>query len=271
MAAQDRPIDVEVDGDEKSPAGTSRTHDLWSRNVNLRWTTIPIILCCSCSGLIDSCIFNVWGVFATMQTGNTVILALGASNQPTGHPHAWLQALMAILFFFFGSLLTGQISKILPPLRHTTLALSFLLQTVLIVTAAALVESGVAPNITNGKEYFIQLVPLPMLSFQAGMQSVTARQLGLNEIPTTVLTSVYCDLGNDSKLFAGFRDNWKRNRRAGAAASLIVGAIIGGWLSRTSDGMPAALWSAAGIKFCISVAWLLWSSETSAGSKHHSP
>jgi uncharacterized membrane protein YoaK (UPF0700 family) len=197
-----------------------------------------------------------------------VILALGASDQPTGHPHAWLQALMAIAFYFLGALFTGQVTSLLQPLRHTTLFLSFLLQTVLIITAAALVEGGVVPGITNGSEYFIQLVPLPMLSFQAAMQSVTARQFGLNEIPTTVLTSVYCDLGNDPKLFAGVGDNWKRNRRVAAAVFLILGAIIGGWLSKTSDGMPAALWFAAGIKGCISVGWIFWPSETSvAGEK----
>jgi uncharacterized membrane protein YoaK (UPF0700 family) len=189
---------------------------------------------------------------------------LGASQQPKGHPHAWLQALFAITFFFFGSLFTARVTTPLHPLRNTTLALSFLLQTILIITAAALIESGVAPGITDGKEYYIQLVPLPMLSFQAAMQSVTSRQLGLNEIPTTVLTSVYCDLGNDDKLFAGPNDNWKRNRRVAAAALLIIGAIVGGWLSKTSDGLPAALWMAAGVKGCLTVAWFFWREEKSS-------
>lgn len=40
-----------------------------SQNVDLSLTSVPIILCCFCSGLIDSCVFNAWGVFATMQTG----------------------------------------------------------------------------------------------------------------------------------------------------------------------------------------------------------
>ena len=125
-------------------------------------------------------------------------------------------------------------------------------------------EANVVPGILpEGREYYIQLVALPMLSFQAAMQSVTARQLGLNEIPTTVLTSVYCDLGNDANLFAGPTANWKRNRRVSAVVCLLVGAIIGGWLSKTSDGMPAALWMAAGIKGCLTVAWLFWRPEKS--------
>jgi uncharacterized membrane protein YoaK (UPF0700 family) len=194
--------------------------------------------------------------------GNTVILGLGASKQPPGHPHAWLQALMAVVFFFIGSFFCGRVTRLLSPLKRRTLAASFFLQTILIITAAALVQGGIVPGIiSDEKEPFITVVPLPMLSFQAGMQSVTARQLGINEIPTTVLTSVYCDLGNDDKLFVRLTDNWKRNRRFAAVVWLILGAIIGGWLSRTSGGMPAALWMAAGVKFCLTIAWLIWKSE----------
>jgi uncharacterized membrane protein YoaK (UPF0700 family) len=211
-----------------------------------------------------NCVFVVLWTYLTNVVGNTVILALGASTQPTGHPHAWLQALLAISFFIFGSFFTAQVTTLLHPLRNSTLALSFLLQTCLIITAAALVQGHVVPGISGDKEYFITLVPLPMLSFQAAMQSVTSRQLGLNEIPTTVLTSVYCDLGNDDKLFAGPRDNWKRNRRVAAAVLLILGAIIGGWLSKTSDGMSAALWFAAGVKACLAIAWFFWREEKSS-------
>lgn len=169
---------------------------------------------------------------------------------------------MAVVSFFIGSFFYSRAAGFLSPLKRRTLAASFFLQTVLIVTAAGLVQGGVVPGIIeDGREPFITIVPLPMLSFQAGMQSVTARQLGLNEIPTTVLTSLYCDLGNDGKLFVAFKDNWKRNRRLGAAVCLILGAIIGGGLSKAKGGMPSALWMAAGVKLCIAIAWLLWRAE----------
>jgi uncharacterized membrane protein YoaK (UPF0700 family) len=102
-----------------------------------------------------------------------------------------------------------------------------------------------------------------MLAFQAGQQCVAARSLGLNEIPTTVLTSVYCDLGNDEELFVPLNQNWKRNRRFSSVVCLLSGAIGGAWLSRTSDGMAAGLWFAAAIKFCIMIAWLSWKAEDS--------
>jgi len=40
----------------------------------------------------------------------------------------------------------------------------------------------------------ITLLPLALLAFQFGGQIVTSRVLGFNEVPTNVLTSLYCDL-----------------------------------------------------------------------------
>lgn len=106
---------------------------------------------------------------ANNHAGNMVIMGLGASQQPVGHPRAWLQALVAIFFFFFGALFTARVTTFLNPLRHTTLAFSFFVQTALLVTAAALLQSGVIPGIIrDGKESYLSLIVLPMFSFQGG-------------------------------------------------------------------------------------------------------
>lgn len=179
---------------------------------------------------------------------------------------------MAVVFFFLGAFFNAQVFGELfrPALRRGVLATSFAIQTILIAVAAALVQGDVVPGLKTGLEHgyedFITVIPIAMLAFQAGQQCVVARELGLNEIPTTVLTSVYCDLGNDRDLFAPFNQNWKRNRRFASAVLLLVGAIAGGWLSRTNIGMAAGLWFAAGIKLCITIAWLCWKAEKSDAS-----
>jgi uncharacterized membrane protein YoaK (UPF0700 family) len=154
------------------------------------------------------------------------------------------------------------------PLKRWSLAASFALQATLISIAAAMVQGAVVPGLhPQATEEFIQIVPLAMLAFQAGQQCVAARELGLNEIPTTVLTSVYCDLGNDHDLFAPLTSNWKRNRRFASAVLLLLGAIIGGWLSRTGIGMAAGLWMSAGVKFCVSISWILWPADKKVDKK----
>ena len=89
---------------------------------------------------------------------------------------------------------------------------------------------------------------------------MTSRLLGFNEVPTTVLTSVYCDLASDPKILA--RDNVKRNRRAAAVLAILIGGISGGWISRSKAGMSVSLWIAAAIKFGIAVSWSLWKPKT---------
>ncbi len=103
---------------------------------------------------------------------------------------------------------------------------------------------------------FIELVPIGLLAFQSGGQIVTSRLLGLNEVPTTVLTSLYCDLVSDPHLLA--KENVKRNRRVASVVTLLVGGIIGGWMSRTSPGMSGAFWLAGAVKVGIAVGFGCW-------------
>lgn len=147
-------------------------------------------------------------------------------------------------------------------MRKATLAGSFFIQGACIFVAAALVQAGVVPEPHGLEEessttvQFIELLPLAFLAFQSGGQIVTSRLLGFNEVPTTVLTSVYCDLASDPKLLA--RNNVKRNRRAAAVVTLLIGGIVGGWLSRSNAGLSTALWIAGGVKIVISASWSVW-------------
>jgi hypothetical protein len=106
----------------------------------------------------------------------------------------------------------------------------------------------------------LELLPLGFLAFQSGGQIVTSRLLGFNEVPTTVLTSVYCDIVSDPKVLA--KDNVKRSRRVAAVIAILLGGISGGWISRSSAGMSVSLWIAAAIKISIAVGWALWKPKT---------
>ena len=134
-------------------------------------------------------------------------------------------------------------------------------QAVLIFIAAALVAADIIPHNPNGSvtlsatESIIDNVrivgALPLIGFQAGMQISCSRLLGFNELPVNVLTSTYCDIMGDTNLLGP--KNIKRNRRIAAVVLLFAGAVMSGWLMRSRGGLPAALFTAGGIKFFAAV------------------
>ena len=243
-------------------------------DVDLAYAYYPLLLYCLVSGLSDSVAFNAAGVFVSMQTGNTIFLALGASHLPAGQPRLWLKAIVSIGSFQAGAFAFSQFRR-LGAQKKLNLFLSCFLQALLVVVSAALAQSQVAPafgdlrlstasesaqRIAEANDYIV-LCPIALLAFNFGGQIYTSRVLNYGEVPTNVLTSLYCDLFSDPKLFAPITTNAKRNRRIAAAVLTLVGGIVGGWLQRSAGGMPAVLWIAAGIKVIIAVAWLAWPSK----------
>ncbi|PMD33414.1 hypothetical protein L207DRAFT_469859 [Hyaloscypha variabilis F] len=256
---EDRSPSASIPKPRKSTLQAAKSY--LSNEISLSHADIPIIACCLVSGLCDSSAYNAWSCFVSMQTGNTIFLALGASGQPTSHRDGWLKSLVSITCFLCGCF-TFASTRLINPKSRGTLAISFLLQSICIIIAAALVQSHVIPEpkgLVTENSYdvnLLELLPLGFLAFQSGGQIVTSRLLGFNEVPTTVLTSVYCDLASDPKILT--RDNVKRNRRAGAVLAILIGGIAGGWISRSKAGMSVSLWIAAAIKFTIAVSWSLW-------------
>ena len=242
----------------------------------LKHAWIPLLLCCFISGLVDAAAFNAWATFVSMQTGNTIFLALGASSQPITPRYTWLKGLTAIAFFFTGCVCFAHFMRSLGQSGRSRGALigCFAVQAVLVIIAAGLVQGGLIP-VPNGvltpadknpkDPRFIELVTIGMLAFQASGQIVTSRLLGYAEIPTTVLTSCYCDIASDVDLLA--KSNGKRDRRIISVVCLLVGGICGGWISRSEGGMAAVLWLAAGLKVGILASWIVWKGAKESGRK----
>ncbi|KAI9925435.1 hypothetical protein ASPWEDRAFT_113630 [Aspergillus wentii DTO 134E9] len=226
---------------------------------------VLLYACCLCSGLVDSTIYNAYNTFVSMQTGNTIFVGLGASNQ-NPRPYGWARSLTSIGCFIIGSFLFARLNRLLGPMRRGTLIVSFLLQVILIVITAALVQSGVIAGITHStttETQWNQEVPIVLLSIQSAGQIVASRTLGYNEIPTVVITSLLCDLMSDPKLF--LVRNEKRDRRIVAFVLTLVGAIAGGWITKAVGDISPVLWLAAGIKMAIVVSWAFWWVDSSLG------
>ncbi|KAA8652668.1 hypothetical protein EYZ11_001020 [Aspergillus tanneri] len=252
---------------EAQPAQPSSLLQRWKQPVDPKHTDLICLLLCLVTGLCDSSAYNAWSCFLAMQTGNTIFLGLGASSQPSNKPWGWLKSLMSIAAFFIGSFVFSNITRRVGATRRGTLFVSFMVQTILIIIAVALIEADLIPHTAEdtsltGGRLFLELIPIALLAFQSAGSITSSRALGFNEIPTVVLTSVYFDVASDPKLLQVPTANPKRNRRIGGVVCLLVGAIVGGWLSRSSGGMQSALWMAAGFKFVTGLGWFVWKGKT---------
>ncbi|CAG8980671.1 hypothetical protein HYALB_00013592 [Hymenoscyphus albidus] len=147
-------------------------------DITLEKADLPIIATCLVSGLCDSSAYNAWECFVSMQTANTIFLALGASGHPITRPYGWLKSLISISSFLLGCFVFANTRSIKPKARGT-LAISFVLQSICIIIAAALVKAGIVPSpkglqIESGDDInFLELIPLAFLAFQSGGQIVT--------------------------------------------------------------------------------------------------
>lgn len=213
------------------------------------------------TGLLDSTATAVWGSFVSMQTGNTIYLGLGLAN-PSGSTR-WIKSGTSILSFCLGSFLFSRYHRAFSAKRRWVLISAVLLQLLCIIVAALIVTlvSGSPPAESDDGLYWHVLVPLALVAFQSSGQAVISRALEYNSLTSVVLTSIYCDLFSDAKLFAGLTENAERNRRTAAPLLLLVGAILGGVWSKTDVGIIGALWMAGALKFVVMVTWIFWPAE----------
>lgn len=125
--------------------------------------------------------------------------------------------------------------------------------------AALIVTYGHDESDDKERLHWQVLVPLAAVAFQSSGQAVTSRVLQYGGLTSVVLTSNYCDLFSDPKLFA--MDNVERNRRVAAPILLLVGAMFGGLWAHSSIGLAGALWTAAALKAVAVLAWIVWSAD----------
>ncbi|RAL12215.1 YoaK family protein [Aspergillus homomorphus CBS 101889] len=250
--------------DDEETTSYARIARHFQAEIDISYADLPLIVCGFVSGLVDGLSFNAWGSFSSMQTGNTVFIALGASGQPRYPAYLWAKSLIALCTFITSNILFIQTSRLLgPPRRRSSLILSFAVQSVCLLVAALLVElEVVAPRPENPRApiQWMQIIPISLLAFQAGGQVCASRILEFDEIPTVVLTSLLCDLLVDPNLLA--RKNPKRDRRIGAFLALFLGAMTAGGLSKVTS-MASSLWFAFGLKLMITLAWMVWKTDRS--------
>ncbi|MCJ1300982.1 hypothetical protein MMC08_003781 [Hypocenomyce scalaris] len=190
------------------------------------------------TGIMDVVTFPDYRVFASNQTGNTALLAIGALN--IGGGIVRLQHVgMSLGFFMAGGLVIGQLGNVFGSKRRIWLLVSNMVQTALVFAAAALhTHTDYAPNETT------DLVIIALLAFASGGQVAMARTVSIPEVTTAMVTSAYVDFLVDPNIFSS--PNRPRNRRFVFICSLILGSFIGAILYKYVSPAVALYFSALG-------------------------
>ena len=201
------------------------------------------------TGLVDAVSYLGLGhVFVANMTGNVVFLGFLAGGAPD---FSAVLSLVAIGAFVLGAVAGGRLGRNTGGHRGRLLAVSSGIQALAVGGAllVALVSSGVRDG---GYAHALVL----LLAFAMGLQTATARRLGVADLTTVVLTLTLTGLAADS-------NHPNAGRRLAAIAAMFVGALVGAVLI-LQVSMGAALAFALALLLLNTMAGYRWSSSTAA-------
>ena len=171
------------------------------------------------TGIMDVVTFPDYHVFASNQTGNTALLAVGALG--IGGDIISLQHVgVSLGGFAAGGLVSGQIANLLGCQRRIWLLTTNLLQTTLVFGAAVL-----HAHTDTRPDKRADLVIIGLLAFASGGQVAMARTVHVPEVTTAMVTSAYIDFLVDPRILS--LNNRPRNRRLVFVCCLLLGSFVG--------------------------------------------
>lgn len=229
-------------------------------------STIPLAAFCFMTGFIDAVVFTAVFVWAGFQTGNTVQLSLAIARLFSG-PQRDLsfhisdqQALCSLLTFNVGAFI-GRIGDRMGPHSRAWLALGTFIQALFTMAAAIATWKSDSP-LSVATDRFnpawtnaLTFVSIGFMSASIGLQGIMGKRINTQFTTTVVLTTVWCELMADPKLFKLNRFVITRDHKVIAILCLFVGGFTGRALI-DQIGSAGTLGIGTGIRLLIAVWWL---------------
>jgi len=191
--------------------------------VSHRTTVVCLMLLTFSTGLVDAISVLVLGhVFVANMTGNVIFLGFWFA------PHTVVDmtaALVAFVSFVTGAILGGRLSRHLDGDVRRWLTVALGIEVVTLATLSILSGTGVLDYHDNTK-----LILIAGLALTFGSQAATARQFGIQELSTTVLTTTIVGIGFDSRVAGG--TGQREKLRYGVVLTMCAGALVGATLTR---------------------------------------
>jgi uncharacterized membrane protein YoaK (UPF0700 family) len=190
--------------------------------VSDRLTVTALLLLTFATGIVDAISVLVLGhVFVANMTGNVIFLGFWLV------PHSGVDlaaAVVAFVSFVAGTVVGGRFARHLQVDPRRWLTVTHSVEVVMLLMLSILAGAGVLDYHDNRK-----LILISGLAITFGIQNATARQFGIQELSTTVLTQTIVGIGLDSRLAGG---TGKREKlRYGVVATMMAGAMVGASLT----------------------------------------
>jgi uncharacterized membrane protein YoaK (UPF0700 family) len=214
--------------------------------VSERLTVTGLLLLTFATGLVDAISVLVLGhVFVANMTGNVIFLGFWFV------PHSGVDmtaAVVAFVSFLAGTVIGGRFIRHLEHDTRRWVTVSLAVECVVLVALSILAGAGVLRYHDNTKLFL-----LAGLAVAFGSQNATARQFGIQELSTTVLTSTIVGIGVDSRLAGG--TGQREKLRYGVVLTMCAGAVVGATISRFTVAPVIAL---AAVVVAVSAAIFLF-------------
>jgi uncharacterized membrane protein YoaK (UPF0700 family) len=191
--------------------------------VSDRLTVVALLLLTFATGLADALSILVLGhVFVANMTGNVIFLGFWLAPRTSIDLTA---VAVALPTFVCTTIISGRLSRHFGDRTRTWITTVLATEMVLLLTLSVLAGAGVLHYHDNSK-----LVMIGLLAVTFGLQHSSARQFGIQELSTTVLTSTIVSLGLDSHLAGGTGERQKL--RISVVVTMCAGAFLGATMSR---------------------------------------
>jgi uncharacterized membrane protein YoaK (UPF0700 family) len=206
--------------------------DVMASPVSDRLTVTALLLLTFATGLVDAISVLVLGhVFVANMTGNIIFLGFWFV------PRAGVDltaAIVAFVSFLTGTVIGGRLVRHFGVRTRRWLTTALGVEVVVLIALSILAGAGVLSYHANTK-----LVLICGLATTFGVQNATARQFGIQELSTTVLTSTVVGIGVDSRLAGG--SGQREKLRYSVIFTMCGGAVVGATLSRFAVAPVIAL------------------------------
>ncbi|MDT5016052.1 MAG: hypothetical protein QOD39_2212 [Mycobacterium sp.] len=214
--------------------------------VSERLTVVCLLLLTFATGLVDAVsVLKLGHVFVANMTGNMIFLGFWLVPSTVVDVTA---ALVAFISFVAGAVLGGRLARHLDNDVRRWLVITFSVEVVMLMTLSILAGTGVVDYHDNTKLFLIA-----GLAVAFGIQNSTARQFGIQELSTTVLTTTISGLGFDSRLAGGTGEREKL--RYSVIFAIIGGAVVGATIT-TYTAAPVIALAALVVATSAAIFWL---------------